>query len=92
LLRTAGVVKFQSTVTRNVRKERSSSLPVYFMLGRHDWEVPSVISARYFDALTAPQKQLFWFEQSGHLPNSEERRKFNGILVDVVRASLPLSA
>ncbi len=26
-------------------------VPVFFMEGRHDWEVPSILSARYFDAL-----------------------------------------
>ena len=32
-------------------------IPVYFCLGRHDYEVPSVLSATYFEALKAPQKQ-----------------------------------
>jgi pimeloyl-ACP methyl ester carboxylesterase len=55
----------------------SVTVPVFFMEGRHDWEVPAVLSARYFDALQAPWKQLMWFEQSGHLPNAEERDLFN---------------
>ena len=29
-------------------------IPVYFCLGRHDYEVPSVLSAKYFEALKAP--------------------------------------
>ena len=55
----------------------SFAIPVFFMEGRHDWEVPSVLSARYFDALDAPSKTLVWFEHSGHLPNTEEREMFN---------------
>lgn len=55
----------------------SIAVPVFFMEGRHDWEVPSVLSARYFDALKAPSKQLVWFEHSGHLPGAEERALFN---------------
>jgi hypothetical protein len=35
-------------------------IPVYFCLGRHDYEVPSVLSATYFEALKAPRKQLVW--------------------------------
>jgi pimeloyl-ACP methyl ester carboxylesterase len=52
-------------------------VPVAFMEGRHDWEVPSVLSARYFEMLSAPAKHLYWFEHSGHLPNVEERHLFN---------------
>jgi len=59
-------------------------VPVWFMLGRHDYEVPSVLSAQYFDSLNAPQKTLYWFENSSHLPNTEERDLFNKILVEKI--------
>jgi pimeloyl-ACP methyl ester carboxylesterase len=57
-------------------------VPVYLMEGRFDKESPSEIAERYFAALRAPSKQMLWFEQSAHLPNSEERDKFNAILTD----------
>jgi pimeloyl-ACP methyl ester carboxylesterase len=60
-------------------------VPVFFMEGRHDWEVPSVLSARYFDKLVAPSKRLIWFENSAHLPNAEERDEFNRIMRDDIR-------
>ena len=60
-------------------------VPVFFIEGRHDWEVPSILSARYFEALRAPSKQLIWFENSAHLPNAEERDRFNQIMRDDVR-------
>lgn len=63
-------------------------VPIYFCLGRHDYEVPSVLSARYFAALRAPRKQLVWFERSAHLPNTEERDKFNEFMIRTVRAEL----
>ncbi len=63
-------------------------VPVYFCLGRHDYEVPSLLSASYFEALMAPRKQLLWFENSAHLPNTEEKEKFNRFLVDTVRPTL----
>ncbi len=59
-------------------------VPVYFTLGRHDYEVPAILSERYFDALKAPRKELVWFEHSAHLPNTEEREKFNAFLVERV--------
>ena len=59
-------------------------VPVFFMEGRHDHEVPSEIAARYFAALKAPAKELIWFENSAHMVNSEERDLFNKMLVEKV--------
>ena len=60
-------------------------VPVFFMVGRHDREVPSEIAARYFAVLKAPAKELIWFENSAHMINAEERDLFNKILVEKVR-------
>jgi len=60
-------------------------VPVFLMEGRQDWEVPAVLAAQYFDALHAPDKQLVWFEHSGHLPNTEQRDLFNEHLRRQVR-------
>ncbi|MFH2107430.1 MAG: alpha/beta hydrolase [Chrysiogenia bacterium] len=59
-------------------------VPVFFLEGRHDREVPSEISARYFAALKAPAKELIWFENAAHMVNSEERELFCSILVEKV--------
>lgn len=64
-------------------------VPVFLMEGRYDHEVPSDIAARYFAALKAPAKELIWFDNSAHMINSEERDKFNKILVEKV---LPTTA
>jgi len=63
-------------------------VPVWFMLGRHDYEVPSVLSAKYFEVLKAPEKTLYWFENSAHLPNTEERDLFNQILIENILPSV----
>jgi len=63
-------------------------IPVYFMEGRHDWEVPAEIAERYFNFITAPSKELIWFEKSAHMPNSEEKDKFNKILTGRILPSL----
>ena len=58
------------------------------MEGRSDWESPYEIAERYFDSIKAPSKELIWFDQSAHLPNSEERDLFNQVMVAKV---LPLA-
>jgi esterase/lipase len=57
--------------------------------GRHDMESPSQVAARYFEALRSPAKELLWFEHSAHLPNTEERDRFNRFMIEKV---LPLAA
>jgi pimeloyl-ACP methyl ester carboxylesterase len=52
-------------------------VPVYFLLGRHDVIVSSELAAAYFAELQAPAgKALYWFEESAHRPQWEEREKF----------------
>lgn len=41
-------------------------LPVYIVLGRHDMNNPAQIPEEYFDLIQAPDKQLIFFENSGH--------------------------
>jgi pimeloyl-ACP methyl ester carboxylesterase len=60
-------------------------MPVFFFLGRRDQWVPPETSVAYFDALSAPSKELLWFDQSGHEPFVDEPAKFNHAVVDMVR-------
>jgi pimeloyl-ACP methyl ester carboxylesterase len=63
-------------------------MPVFFFLGRNDHWVPSETSVAYFDALTAPSKELVWFEESGHEPFVDEPGKFNAAMAELVRPAL----
>ena len=59
-------------------------IPVFLMEGRYDHECPSEVAERYFGALKAPVKELIWFDRSAHLPNAEERDRFNKIMVEEI--------
>jgi pimeloyl-ACP methyl ester carboxylesterase len=72
----------------DLRGYRSFAVPVFFLLGRHDWQMFATLSAAYFDAIEAPCKRLVWFEESGHYPPFEEPQKFEQVLIDQV---LPLA-
>jgi pimeloyl-ACP methyl ester carboxylesterase len=43
-------------------------VPVYFFLGRHDVNAPTSLVEEYLEKLNAPQKEIVWFEHSGHNP------------------------
>lgn len=62
--------------------------PVFFFEGRHDPFCPASLIWEYKQAVTAPQKEFVWFENSGHFPFFEEPRKFTD---ELVRQVLPLA-
>ena len=51
-------------------------VPVYFFIGRHDVNAPTKLAEDYYNILNAPEKELVWFEHSGHGPWLNETEKF----------------
>lgn len=60
------------------------SMPVYFILGKHDYNTPFELAEEYFTKLQAPKKELIWFEKSAHSPNFEEPEKFDEVMIEKV--------
>ena len=73
---------------RLIGKFTRFEVPVFFILGRHDEHVPSVLAAEYFRQIEAPAKRLYWLERSGHYPPFEEPDVFNRILVQHIAAAI----
>ena len=70
----------------NLSGIKSLEIPVYFMSGRHDWNLPGIVTENYMNnKLNAPNKKIIWFENSGHEPPEEEAQKFNKIIIDIVK-------
>ncbi|MEO8512382.1 MAG: alpha/beta hydrolase [Ignavibacteria bacterium] len=63
-------------------------VPVYFVLGKHDYEAPFMIAEEYFKILKSPVKELIWFEDSAHLPHIEENLKFTNLLINHILPSV----
>lgn len=59
-------------------------MPVYFILGRYDQNCPCELAADYLNRLSAPYKELFWFENSAHLLFTEEPESFTAVLRKVL--------
>jgi proline iminopeptidase len=64
------------------------AVPLILFEGRYDRTVNSEVAAAWFDTVKAPEKQLVWFEHSGHIPMTEERGKF---LLSLVRYGRPIA-
>ncbi len=59
----------------NTAKELS--IPVYLLLGRHDFNCPVTLAEQWYNQLTAPDKKLIYFENSAHSPQWEEPQQWN---------------
>lgn len=55
-------------------------IPFYIIHGDYDYMVSSVLAKKYLDAIDAPKKESFSFENSAHSPNMEQPEKFCKIL------------
>ena len=55
-------------------------MPFYIFQGRKDNNTPAALIQDYYDAITAPDKDLVWFENSAHGPLGEEPEKFKGLM------------
>jgi pimeloyl-ACP methyl ester carboxylesterase len=68
------------------------NVPVYLLVGRHDYNTPFLLAKKYYDLLKAPSKELIWFEKSAHYPMFEEPAKFNDLMINKVLRKTPLLA
>jgi pimeloyl-ACP methyl ester carboxylesterase len=62
--------------------------PLILFEGRHDTNVNANVAAEWFAKVNAPEKHIVWFENSAHLPMTEEPGKF---LVSLVGFARPIA-
>lgn len=67
---------------------RTLGCPLFLFEGRHDTNASSEVAREWFEQVAAPAKQFVWFEDSAHMPMTEEPAKF---LVSLVRYVRPLA-
>jgi proline iminopeptidase len=59
------------------------TIPIFFFLGRTDYNTPSSVAAAYLDSIQAPRKEVVWFEHSSHFPFFEEPAQFRAQMMRV---------
>lgn len=68
---------YQQLYTIDLRRDyKNLDVPIYFFLGRHDINAPTSLVEEYMEVLDAPQKEILWFENSGHNPWINESTEF----------------
>lgn len=68
---------YQKLYEIDLRKDYTKlEVPVYFFLGRYDFNAPTSLVEEYESLLEAPDKKIVWFEHSAHSPWINESDKF----------------
>jgi pimeloyl-ACP methyl ester carboxylesterase len=78
----------QLATTDLVHQMPRLEIPIVMAQGRLDQVAPGEAAQRFHDSLTAPSKQLVWFERSAHTPHLEEPAKFRDLLMNVTASQL----
>lgn len=76
------LTEFADTSLMNITRLET---PTFIFAGRHDHATSSVLAAQWFDELSAPQKELVWFEDVAHEIQYEAPGKLLMHLVNDVR-------
>lgn len=61
----------------------SLEIPVFFIVGRYDYTCYWELQEEYYDAVEAPIKEIYIFEDSAHSPLYEEYDKGREVLIDI---------
>lgn len=63
----------------------SYDLPIFLIMGRNDWQTPSVLAEAYLEnEVEAPHKAFVWVENAGHSVPTSQPDVFLQILLDEV--------
>ena len=63
-------------MTLYIREDNEKILTGNRYCGRHDINAPTELAEEYYQIVEAPEKELVWFEHSGHGPWMNEAEKF----------------
>ena len=58
-------------------------VPIYYILGEEDWQVPYVIAREYFKEISAPNKKLYMIPHAGHVTMMDQPDLFYDALTEI---------
>jgi len=76
---------WNKAITQNLPKELPKiNCPVYFFIGKKDFQTNHVIAEEYFKHLKAPKKKIFLFEDAGHSVLMEKPEEIQKIIIEQI--------
>lgn len=78
----------QEVLGQDLSSIQKFECPMIIFAGRYDVNVNSQVAAEWFATVEAPSKRFVWFENSAHLPMTEQPGQF---LLSLIQYALPLA-
>ncbi|MEJ8547232.1 alpha/beta fold hydrolase [Brevibacillus borstelensis] len=73
----------------NLRNEKAEyKVPLYYILGGNDWQVPYVVAQKYFEEIKAPNKGIYIIPDAGHMTMMEQPELFFDALLEINKKEL----
>ena len=67
------------------KSHQKFEIPIYFFHGRHDQTTNLQLVENYYSSISAPQKEIYIFEQSAHSPQLEEFDAYRTIIQSILK-------
>lgn len=58
-------------------------VPIYYILGKDDWQTPYVIAEKYLNKIQAPDKKLYLIPNAGHMTMIDQPQLFFDALLEI---------
>lgn len=58
-------------------------VPIYYILGENDWQTPYPIAQKYFESISAPDKEIYMIPDAGHMTMMDEPELFYYALKEI---------
>jgi pimeloyl-ACP methyl ester carboxylesterase len=58
-------------------------VPIYYISGGNDWQVPYVIAKEYFNEINAPNKKFYLIPNAGHMTMLDQPKMFFNALLEI---------
>ena len=58
-------------------------IPVYFIVGEHDYTCCASLQKEYCESINAPKKKIYIFENSAHSPIYEEYQRGKEVIAEI---------
>lgn len=76
---------YQQLYDTDLRQTHTTlEVPIYILHGRHDINAPSYLVDDYYERIEAPEKELIYFEHSGHNPMINESDQFQETVMQLL--------
>ena len=58
-------------------------VPIYYIVGEHDWQTPSILTQEYFTRINAPDKKIYTIPNAGHMSMIDQPALFLRTLSEI---------